>query len=300
MSLPYPTVTPDEGGADFISKRHHEPYPFISQADHSGHSVFITGGSRGIGRSIAISFAKAGASHIAMGDLALFGDLEEELQRAAAGIGKPSPRILLLSLDVTDGTNVASAAARVKQEFGGRLDIVIQNAGYSSAQIPVLEFDEKDWWTSFQVNIQGVFLVSKHFIPLLLEDSAGLKTMININSVASIGVRPFSSNYAASKCAVLKFTEALLAEEASNGLLAYSVHPGAVMSEMTKIAMPEQLFHLFEDPPALAGEAIAWLTEERRGWLQGRWLSCNWDMEELVGRRKEIEDGDKLKIRLRC
>ncbi|KAJ4324651.1 hypothetical protein N0V84_003775 [Fusarium piperis] len=300
MAQPYPTVTPDEGGASFISKIHHEPYPFVSGADHSSHSVFITGGARGIGRSIARSFAKAGASKIALGDINLFNGIQEDLRRAAVDNGKPPPLVLLLHLDVTNESNVADAATTVKQKFGGKLDIVIQNAGYSSAQIPIREIDTEDWWTAFRVNVQGVFLVTKHFAPLLLEDTEGLKTMVQLNSVASIGVRPFSSNYAASKLAVLKFTEALLAEEAANGLLVFSVHPGAIMSEMTKIAMPEHLFHIFQDSPALAAETISWLTEERRTWLQGRWLSCNWDMQELLSRREEIENGDKLKMRLRC
>ncbi|KAL3481713.1 hypothetical protein BJX99DRAFT_253240 [Aspergillus californicus] len=299
MASSYPTVTPDQGGATFISKQHNEAYPFISKANHTGRSIFITGGARGIGKSIALSFAKAGASRIALGDINEFGNLGQELRDIALENGHNAPLILLFHLDVTDKRNVAEVAAKVKQEFNANLDIVIQNAGYSSAQIRILDIDEDDWWTCFRVNLLGVFHVSKYFVPILLDTTQGLKTVININSVASIGVRPYSSNYAASKAAVLKFTEAFLAEEMGRGLLAISVHPGAVMSEMTKIAMPQSLFHLFKDPPSLAGQTIAWLTQERRDWLQGRWISCNWDMEELLARKQEILGGDKLKMRLK-
>lgn len=149
------------------------------------------------------------------------------------------------------------------------------------------------------MNLKGTFLVSKHFVPLLYENPNGLKTVININSVASVGVRPLSSDYATSKFAILKFTEALLVEEAAKGLLAFSLHPGAVLSKMTEIAMPEKMWHLFEDKTELAGDTIAFLTQARQEWLAGRWLSCNWDMEEFLSRKEEIISQDKLKMRLR-
>ncbi|KAH8798537.1 hypothetical protein F5884DRAFT_758764 [Xylogone sp. PMI_703] len=304
----YPILSADQAlsqllssraGNNFISKHHHTTYPFIQNSNHVGRSVFITGGSRGIGRSIALSFAKAGVAQIALGDVNDFGDLEDAIRSVTAKNRHNGLKILLFKLDVTARDNVASVAATVQEEFGGKLDILIHNAGYCSPQIPVQDINEDEWWRCFTVNIRGTFHVTKHFLPLLLGTENGLKTIVNLNSVASIGVRPFSSNYAASKAAVLKFSEALLAEEADKGLHVFSIHPGAVLSEMTKVAMPEKLFHLFEDSPELAGDTIAWLTQEPRTWLRGRWLSCNWDMEELMSRRQEIEESDKLKMRLR-
>ena len=117
-----------------------EPYPFISHANHANHSVFITGGARGIGKSIALSLDKAGASQIALGDIIPFGDIEEELWRVATENRKSPPRVLLLPLDVTDEHNVAEASTGVKEKFN-KLDIVIQNAGYCSAQTSVLHIN---------------------------------------------------------------------------------------------------------------------------------------------------------------
>lgn len=248
---------------------------------------------------MALSFAKAGASPIALGDIGDFGDLEQDLIAAAAENGHSSPpKVLLLKLDVTDHVQVAAAAAKVKEVFNRKLDILIHNAGVMSPRLLVVDFDEKSWLRTIAVNLEGVFLVSKYFVPLLQESEGGLKTMVNLNSVASVGLRPCSSDYATSKAAVLKFTEMLLVEEAEKGLLAFSVHPGGVMSKMSEVAFPKELWHLFEDQTQLAGDTIAWLTQVRREWLAGRWLSCNWDMEELLNRRTEIEDGDKLKMRL--
>ena len=84
--------------------------------------------------------------------------------------------------------------------------------------------------------------MSKAFTSLLLGTSDGLKTIVNINSIAAHNLRPEASAYGTSKSAVLKFTEFLLGEQADQGLLAFSVHPGAIMSKLAE-AMPESIWN---------------------------------------------------------
>ncbi|EXJ92176.1 hypothetical protein A1O3_00726 [Capronia epimyces CBS 606.96] len=89
----------------------------------------------------------------------------------------------------------------------------------------------------------------------------------------------------------------MLVEHAADGLLAYSVHPGGIMTRLAE-AMHQDTHSALTDNPALTGDTIAFLTHERRPWLAGRYLSCTRDMEELLAREDEISGSEKLKVRL--
>ncbi|KIX92729.1 uncharacterized protein Z520_11581 [Fonsecaea multimorphosa CBS 102226] len=287
--------------ANFTQVIHNDTYPFIdsrAKSNHTGRAVFITGGNRGIGKAIAISFAQAGASFIGLGCPDGFGDppVSIEIENAAKQCGRPPPTVLLLDLDVTDSASVAAAAARV-QKSSQRLDVLVNNAGFMTPALPIVEAKIDSWWKTLEVNLRGTFLMCKFFTPLLNGTADGLQTLVNVNSVAAHNLRPEASAYGTSKFAILKLTEFLLVEQRMQGLLAFSVHPGGVMTQLAG-AMPKETHASFTDSPSLAGDTIAFLTSERREWLAGRYLSCTWDMEELLARQKEIEEGDKLKVRL--
>ena len=82
-------------------------------------------------------------------------------------------------------------------------------------------------------------------------------------------------------------------------MLAYSLHPGGVESDMTA-TMPEEFLALglLKDTPELAAHTILWLVKERRDWLAGRYVDSGWDVEALLAKKQEIVDGDKLKVRM--
>jgi NAD(P)-dependent dehydrogenase (short-subunit alcohol dehydrogenase family) len=111
-----------------------------------------------------------------------------------------------------------------------------------------------------------------------------------------LSVRAGSSSYRTSKLAVLRWTETMQLEYGDKGLLTFCVNPGAIKTKITEGSIPEQVRKRFPDRPDVAGDTIAWLAAERRDWLGGRYVSCPWDMEELMSREKEIVDGDKLKL----
>ncbi|KAK8037840.1 hypothetical protein PG991_001186 [Apiospora marii] len=286
----YPPHAP-ENGANFTSKIHTEPYPYISQSQHAGHNVLITGGGRGIGRAMALAFARAGAAGIAVADLSeeAFGNLASDLLGAAKSRGHDYPQLILHRLDVADEGSVKKCAALVAEEFRGRLDVLVNNAGYMTPARPVPESDPETWWRTFEVNLKGPYLMSKYFVPLLLDGAA---------SVAAHNLRPQASAYGTSKLAALKLTEFLMVEAGQQGLLAYSVHPGGVLTDLARDGMPAETLAGLGDRPELVAETVAWLTSERREWLAGRYVSATWDMEELVRRKGEIVEGDKLKVRL--
>lgn len=125
----------------------------------------------------------------------------------------------------------------------------------------------------------------------------GLGLMINKSSSGALSVRKGSASYRTSRLAVLRWTEALNVKHGDDGLLAFCVNPGA-MKTQTTVNEPKELRDKLPQKPAIAGNTIAWLAAERREWLGGRYVSCPWDMEELMSRKDEIVADDKLKIRM--
>jgi NAD(P)-dependent dehydrogenase (short-subunit alcohol dehydrogenase family) len=263
----------------------------------SGKSVLITGASKGVGKATAISYAKAGASFIALAARSSLSTIAQEVKDAATHAGRPEPKILTISLDVTDRASVSAAAQQVSTAFDNRLDILINNAGYLSSFSSIADSDPDEWWRDWEVNVKGVYLVTRAFWPLLLAST--LKTIINVSSIGAVAIPPMSSAYGSTKLAVLRFTEYIEQDHgvAKDGLCAISVHPGGVLTELAQ-NMPKEMHGWLKDTPELAGDTLTWLGAERREWLAGRYVSATWDMGELEGRKEEIVQGDLLKVRL--
>ncbi|KUJ09627.1 NAD(P)-binding protein [Mollisia scopiformis] len=294
--MSYPPV-PVNNGFQFVSTRHHDTYPFIdptTQSDHTNHYVLVTGASKGVGRATAISFARAGAAGIALGARSDFGTLEQEIQSAAKAASKPAPKVLKLELDVADYASVEKAAKVVEKEFG-KLDVLINNAGYLGDWVPVADTDPKGWWRNYEINVGGTYHVSKAFMPLLLK--SGQKTIVNVTSAGAHGLGPGASGYQGSKFALLRFTEFLMVDYQDQGLLAYAVHPCGTRTELGE-NMPEHMYRVFTDTPEIAADAMVFLTSKKRDWLAGRYVDCCWDMEEFLSKEKEVVEGDKLKMRM--
>ena len=249
---------------NFVPTLHHDTYPAIDplKADLSGKYVLITGASKGIGRVTALSFAKAGASGIAILARSDLSSLESELYDIAEKAGRSRPKVLSLTADQTNESQVAAAAEKVTSQFG-RLDILINNAGYLETWKPIASSDVADWWKTFEVNVKGVYLMDRALIPLLLK--GGDKTIIVVTSMGAHVVVPAGSAYQTTKLAVIRLNNFLVAEYGEQGLLAYAVHPGGVPTELAK-GMPEFMHEVLQDTPELASDMIVWLVRERREW----------------------------------
>lgn len=96
---------------------------------------------------------------------------------------------------------------------------------------------------------------------------------------------------------MLRFAEFINAEYADKGVLAYSIHPGSVESDMASTLL-QKFKHMLIDTPELAAHTLLWLVKERRDWLAGRYISCVWDMEEFLSKKDEVIEGDKLKVKM--
>ena len=110
----------------------------------------MTGASKGIGRATSIAFAKAGAASIAIGARSDVSSLEKEIQNAATKAGKKAPKVLCLKLDVEDRASVEKSAKDIEDSFG-RLDILINNAGYLEDPVPIADSNPDEWWKAWTI-----------------------------------------------------------------------------------------------------------------------------------------------------
>ena len=205
---------------------HNDTYPAIdpTKADLSGKVVFISGGSRGLGRAMALAFAKAGASSIAVGARSDLSSLANDIRLAAVSANRGPPKFLPVQLDVTDRQSVELAASTVEREFG-HCDVVVSNAGILGKFGLVVDSDPDEWRRVLDVNLYGPYLVSRSFLPLLLK-AGGPKYLIHVTSVAAHLVNPMLSAYQTSKVGVMRFAQLLNAEYAAEGVICFSIHPG--------------------------------------------------------------------------
>ncbi|KAF7881882.1 uncharacterized protein EAF02_006570 [Botrytis sinoallii] len=266
-------------GAAYTATIHHDTYPLVTAAnckEQKNRAVFITGASRGIGRACAVAFAQAGASAIAIGARATLDPVEKAILEEAAKADHPAPKVLKRTLDVSDEKNVASAFAQTEQSFG-RLDILVNDAGRLENGFPLADTDSTSWWAAWEVNVA--------------------RRQLSISTRSGAPVPAGCLGLPDGKLAICRLTEFTSVEYGGQGVVAIAVHPGAVDTELIK-TLPVQYHTNLVDAPELAADTIEWLTREKQGWLNGRYRSADWDMEEIMSRKDEIVEGNKLRVRL--
>jgi NAD(P)-dependent dehydrogenase (short-subunit alcohol dehydrogenase family) len=180
----------------------------------AGRTALITGAGNGLGRAIAHTLAEAGARTILVGRNA------EKLAAVEAEIG-PAARAEVA--DTADETSVTALAGRVAHE---EVSIVINNAGVAGPVAPLVDVGVEEWDEVFAVNVRGVFLVCRAFLPAMI--SRGRGDVINVASVS--GKRPLARRtpYTASKMAVIGLTATLAHEVGPLGVIVNSLSPGPV------------------------------------------------------------------------
>lgn len=293
----------------FTPTLHHDTYPSIQPIPSQPPTnlrILITGSSKGIGRATAISLAQAGASHIAIHgrNTSDLDETESLIHSAATTFSRTRPTVLKLIADITSLSSVTAMRDEVAKAFNSRLDVLINNAGYlENWDRPFTEADPDEWWKTWEVNVRGTYLVSRAFIPMLLEQGhgggKGGGTLVNVSSTGGLVTMEGASAYQGSKTAQIRLAGHLDVEYREKGLLVHSVHPGGVATALAR-GMPKAMQdRLLNDTPELAGDALAWLVRERREWLAGRYLSAQWDVEELEGMKGRIVEGDLLKLVLK-
>jgi NAD(P)-dependent dehydrogenase (short-subunit alcohol dehydrogenase family) len=275
---------------------HHDTYPAIdpTKADLKGKSVFITGASKGCGKATAIAFAQAGCTRIA---IAARSNLDHVVAavKAAARDKSAEMQVVAVNVDVTSNESMAAAAAEVSKAFDGVLDVVIANAGYLEEWAAMHEADPVEWWTSWEVNVNGVYLTAKYFIPMLLKSET--KLFVAVSSVGGHLFQKNASSYSLNKFAIIRFVEYMQEEYADEGIVAVSIHPGGVKTDLA-LKMPSYMHGVLVDTPELFADSMVWLADKRREWLGGRFINANWDLEELEKKKDDVVKRDLFKFRM--
>ncbi|KAG9234490.1 putative short-chain type dehydrogenase [Amylocarpus encephaloides] len=303
--MPPPRGTPNNilegpGDYDVTSTVHNDSYPAISPLSQPAinKSVFIAGASRGIGLAMAISFAQAGATKIAIGARSSLESVKDALSVAAKKASRPAPQILCIKLEVTSQSSVSEAAASIEKEFGV-LDILVINAAIIGTMASIADSDPDTWWEPWTVNVKGPYLLTRAFLPLMLK--GGDRTIVATSSVGAHLTSPGLSSYQSTKLAVLRLMQFVSAEYSQQGVLAFSIHPGNIPTDMIggrKGVERLNLAHIFTETPELSADTIVFLTREKRDWLAGRYINVTWDMPQLMDKKDYIIKSDKLKVKL--
>ena len=190
----------------------------------------VTGAGRGIGRAIAVAFAKEGASVVCSARSV------DEINTVAGEING-----LAVPCDVADETDIRKLMDATVEAYG-HIDILVNNAG-AVARLPVHELPVEDWDHVMNVNLRGLFLCTKYALPSMLGRGSGC--IINISSGAGVVGPPNRSAYAASKHGVMGFTKTLVAEYLRQGIRSHVILPDATVSRMRSEGFPD------EDPDSL-------------------------------------------------
>ena len=193
----------------------------------SGRVAVVTGGNRGIGRSIALGLAAAGAS------VAILARNEANNAAVLAELQAMGCPALALPLDVTRRDTLADAMARVEAALGG-IDILVNNAGVAHVTGGILNETEAQWDDTIATHLNATFLLSKLAAQSMLKRQRG--KIINLASMTSYFGSAFTPSYGAAKGAILQLTKSMAIEFAPHNIQVNAIAPGWIATEMTAVA----------------------------------------------------------------
>ncbi|MCF8219314.1 MAG: 3-oxoacyl-[acyl-carrier-protein] reductase [Bacteroidales bacterium] len=189
-----------------------------------GKTAIITGAARGIGKTIALEFARQGAN-IAISDL----KKDENLESTAKEIEATGAKVLALASDASNFEEAQNFIDKIAKEFG-TIDILVNNAGITRDNL-LMRMGEKDFDMVINVNLKSVFNLTKAVQRTMLKQRSG--SIINMASIVGLTGNAGQSNYAASKSGIIGFTKSVAQELGSRNIRCNAVAPGFIVTEMT-------------------------------------------------------------------
>jgi NAD(P)-dependent dehydrogenase (short-subunit alcohol dehydrogenase family) len=269
--------------------------------DLSGQVAIVTGGGRGIGKTIAIELAKAGCS------LAVIARCEDQLVETVKGITQLGARAISFTADVSDPAAVQKMVLEVELTLGS-VNLLVNNAGLAGPIGPTWEADADAWWRCLEVNLRGPMLCARAVLPGMIAGGGG--RIVNVASGAGTFAIPYLGAYVTSKTALIRFTEILALETAALGVKVFAIEPGTVRTSMAGYALESkegrrwmpwfgEIFKRGEDVPAdHAADLVVLLASGRADALSGRFFTIKDDVVGLADRIGRGPTGDLQTLRL--
>jgi 3-oxoacyl-[acyl-carrier protein] reductase len=239
----------------------------------NGKTALVTGASGGIGGAIAKALAAQGAR------VALSGTRVEALEKVRAELGGDHP---ITPCNLSDPAAVDALVGQAEAALGGRLDILVANAGITKDGL-MLRMKDEDFQSVIKINLESYFRLSRAALRNMMKNRWG--RIIGITSVVGVTGNPGQANYAASKAGMIGFTKALAAEVASRNVTANCIAPGFIASPMTDVLNDTQKSALLTKIPAgRLGEgsdvaaAAVYLASDEAAYMTGQTLHVNGGM----------------------
>ena len=227
----------------------------------AGCAAIITGADSGIGRAVAIAFAREGADIL----ISYFNE-HEDAKETANWVTKAGRKAVLAPGDIKDEAFCKGLVDKAFQEFG-RLDILVNNAAHQASFAKIEDISAEEWDTTFRTNIYAQFYLAKAAIPRMKPGSS----IINTASINSANPSPKLLAYATTKGAIANFTEGLAQLVAERGIRVNAVAPGPVWTPLIPSTMPAEHVQNFgkntplgraAQPAEMAGAFVFLATEE--------------------------------------
>ena len=210
----------------------------------TGTAAMITGSSRGLGRAVALRYAREGAR------VSLCSRTPKEIEAVAQEIRRAGGEAIGLKADVSQERDVDRLTAMTLKAFG-RLDVLVNNAGVLTPRAPIHQVKVTDWDATLAVNLRGAFLCIRSVLPHLLKQGSG--SVINVSSGAGKRRAPTWGPYAVSKFGIEGLTGAVAEETRGSGVRVNAINPGGTRTSMRASAYPEEDPTQLQTPEDIAG-----------------------------------------------
>ena len=189
-----------------------------------GKMALITGGSRGIGKAIALALAEEGVN------VAITGRNEEKLKAVAQEIEEKGVKSAYAVFDITSKTEVYGALEKLQKDFG-KIDVLVNNAGIAAFG-GILEMEDEKWEEIVKTNLFGAYYVVKAVVPSMVERKTG--DIINISSTAGLKGNAMTSAYSASKFGLIGMSESMMLDLRKQNIRVTTLMPSTIASDMSK------------------------------------------------------------------
>ena len=238
--------------------------------------VLVTGGSRGIGKEVALKFAKEGYNVVTnyVSDKTDKEGLKKEFENN-------NVKALVLKADVSKTEDVENLVKQAIDTFG-KIDVLVNNAGITRDNL-LMRMPEEDFDKVIETNLKGTFLVTKAVTKYMMKKRQG--SIINLSSVVGVAGNAGQSNYSASKAGIIGFTKSVAKELASRNIRANAVAPGFIETDMTDVLKEDVKEHIYNQIPLKrmgtakeVAELIYFLGSDNSSYITGQVINIDGGM----------------------